>query len=65
LRGVDRGGGAVVDHAERSDKFAGIDIGGLIDRGERTGDVALVVRVEQAVRKDVAQNALVEVVVGT
>jgi hypothetical protein len=64
LRGVDRGGRAHVDHAERGDQHAGIGVGGRVGRGKRIGDVAVVVGVEQSIGEDVAQKPLIEMVMG-
>jgi hypothetical protein len=63
LRGVDRRRGAHVDHAECDHQHAGIGVRGRIGRRERVADVAVVVGIEQAVREDVAQQSLIEVVV--
>ena len=60
LRGIDRRGRAHVDHAERRHQHAGIGIGGRIGGRERVADVAAVVRIEQPVGEDVAQQALIE-----
>src|SRR5439155_9680872 len=64
LGGVDRGGGAVVDHAKRGNELASVDVGRLVNGGQGAGNVTLVVRVEQAVAQDVAQDALIEIVMG-
>jgi hypothetical protein len=63
LRGIDRGGRAHVDHAERGDQHAGIGVGGRVGGRERIGDIAVVVGIEQSVGEDVAQKPLIEMVV--
>jgi Ser-tRNA(Ala) deacylase AlaX len=64
LRHVNHAGRAHIDHAERGGQHADIGILWCVGRRYLADDVTVVVRIDAAIRQDVAQDALIGMAVG-